>query len=66
VSKHKLLYGKASADLRLVPGDSAGVVTVRDVISPDGSSDRFSDLRRALIGGACRFVAVGPISRSAI
>jgi hypothetical protein len=34
--------------------------TVRDVISPDGSSDRFSDLRRALIGGACRFVAVGP------
>jgi xyloglucan:xyloglucosyl transferase len=27
VSKHKLLYGKASADLRLVPGDSAGVVT---------------------------------------
>jgi hypothetical protein len=33
---------------------------VRDVISSDGSPDRFPDLRRALIGGACRFVAVGP------
>jgi hypothetical protein len=40
--------------------------TVRDVISPDGSPDRFPDLRRALIGGTCRFVAVGPSSRSAI
>lgn len=27
VSKNKFLYGKASADLKLVPGDSAGVVT---------------------------------------
>jgi hypothetical protein len=34
--------------------------SVRDVISPDGSPDRFPDPRRALIGAACRFVAVGP------
>ena len=27
VSRSKFLYGKASADLKLVPGDSAGVVT---------------------------------------
>lgn len=27
VSRTKFLYGKASADLKLVPGDSAGVVT---------------------------------------
>ena len=27
VSRDKFLYGKASADLKLVPGDSAGVVT---------------------------------------
>lgn len=27
VSRNKFLYGKASADLKLVPGDSAGVVT---------------------------------------
>jgi hypothetical protein len=27
VSKNKVLYGRASADLKLVPGDSAGVVT---------------------------------------
>ncbi|CAD6255084.1 unnamed protein product [Miscanthus lutarioriparius] len=26
VSRSKILYGKASADLKLVPGDSAGVV----------------------------------------
>lgn len=26
-SKNKFLYGKATADLKLVPGDSAGVVT---------------------------------------
>jgi hypothetical protein len=39
---------------------------VRDVIYPDGSSDRFPDPRRALIGGAYRFAAVGPPSRSAI
>jgi hypothetical protein len=35
-------------------------LVVRDVISLDGFPDRFPDLRRALIGGACRFVAVGP------
>jgi hypothetical protein len=40
--------------------------SVRDVISPDGSPDLFPDPRRALIGGACRFVAVSPPSRSAI
>ncbi|XP_004976930.1 uncharacterized protein LOC101764264 isoform X1 [Setaria italica] len=32
VSKNKFLYGKASADLKLVPGDSAGVVTAFYVI----------------------------------
>jgi hypothetical protein len=36
------------------------VLCVRDVISPDGSPDRFPDPRRALIGGTCRFVTVGP------
>jgi hypothetical protein len=47
--------------------DAVGRVTlVRDLISPDGSPDRFLDPRRALIGGVCRFVAVGPASRSAI
>jgi hypothetical protein len=42
------------------------VLAVRDVISPDGTLDRFSDPRRALIGGACCFVTVAPPSRSAI
>jgi hypothetical protein len=45
--------------------ESKEAIGVRDVISPDGSPDRFLDPRRALIGGACRFVAVGPPSRSA-
>jgi hypothetical protein len=42
------------------------ITDVRDVISSDGSPDRFPDPRRALIGDACRFVAVDPPSRSAI
>jgi hypothetical protein len=37
------------------------LIPVRDVISPDGYPDRFPDPRRALIGGACHFVAVGPL-----
>jgi hypothetical protein len=43
VSKNKFLYGKASADLKLVPGDSAGVVTAF-YVSEYFLSSRFSEL----------------------
>jgi hypothetical protein len=43
----------------LVP-ELGGHLGVRDVISSDGSPDRFLDLRRVLIGGGCRFVTVSP------
>ncbi|XP_062186307.1 uncharacterized protein LOC133889842 isoform X1 [Phragmites australis] len=45
VSKNKFLYGKASADLKLVPGDSAGVVTAFYVIVVGGGQAQRVRLR---------------------
>jgi hypothetical protein len=59
-STMKTLHVKRCQSLLLKVDISRAFDNVRDVISPDGSPNRFPDPRRALIGGACRFVAVGP------
>jgi hypothetical protein len=55
--------GEESGWLRHCAGQFGEADGVREVISPDGSPDRFPDPRRALIGGACHFVAVPPLAQ---